>query len=30
MSQEGAIGMAKAGMTYEEIIMHYFKGTKVE
>ena len=30
MSQEGAIGMAKAGMTYEDIIMHYFQGTKVE
>ncbi|NLH96927.1 MAG: SpoIID/LytB domain-containing protein [Clostridiaceae bacterium] len=30
MSQEGAIGMAKAGKTYEEIIMHYFQGTKVE
>lgn len=30
MSQEGAIGMAKAGMTYEDILMHYFQGTKVE
>lgn len=30
MSQEGAIGMAKAGKTYEDIIMHYFQGTKVE
>ncbi|HOQ07985.1 MAG TPA: SpoIID/LytB domain-containing protein [Clostridiales bacterium] len=30
MSQEGAIGMAKAGKTYEEILMHYFQGTKVE
>jgi len=30
MSQEGAIGMAKAGMTYEQILTHYFQGTKVE
>jgi len=30
MSQEGAIGMAKAGKTYEEILTYYFQGTKVE
>jgi stage II sporulation protein D len=30
MSQEGAIGMAKAGMTYKDIITYYFQGTKVE
>ncbi|HOM03012.1 MAG TPA: SpoIID/LytB domain-containing protein [Acetivibrio sp.] len=30
MSQEGAKGMAKAGFTYEEILTHYFPGTKVE
>ena len=30
MSQEGAIGMGKAGITYDAIISHYFQGTKVE
>jgi stage II sporulation protein D len=30
MSQEGAIGMAKAGITYDDIIRHYFKGTDVQ
>ncbi|GAE89184.1 SpoIID/LytB domain-containing protein [Acetivibrio straminisolvens] len=30
MSQEGAKGMANAGFTYEEILTHYFPGTKVE
>jgi stage II sporulation protein D len=30
MSQEGAKGMAKAGFKYDEILMHYFQGTKVE
>ncbi|MCX7749786.1 MAG: SpoIID/LytB domain-containing protein [Clostridia bacterium] len=30
MSQEGAKGMANAGFTYEQILTHYFKGTKVE
>lgn len=30
MSQEGAKGMANAGFTYEEILTHYFTGTKVE
>ncbi|NLK87987.1 MAG: SpoIID/LytB domain-containing protein [Clostridiaceae bacterium] len=30
MSQEGAIGMAKAGLSYEDILTHYFQGTKVE
>ncbi|NLV36238.1 MAG: SpoIID/LytB domain-containing protein [Clostridiaceae bacterium] len=30
MSQEGAIGMGKAGLTYDQILTHYFQGTKVE
>jgi len=30
MSQWGAYGMAEAGFTYEQILMHYFTGTKVE
>lgn len=30
MSQEGAMGMAKAGFTYEQILAHYYTGTKVE
>lgn len=30
MSQEGAKGMANAGLTYKEILTHYFTGTKVE
>lgn len=30
MSQEGARSMGKAGIKYDEIIMHYFNGTKVE
>jgi stage II sporulation protein D len=30
MSQEGAIGMANAGFTYNQILEHYFQGTKVE
>ncbi|MGI6778660.1 MAG: SpoIID/LytB domain-containing protein [Acetivibrionales bacterium] len=30
MSQEGAKGMANAGFDYEEIIEHYFQGTKVK
>jgi len=30
MSQEGAKGMALAGYKYDEILMHYFTGTKVE
>jgi stage II sporulation protein D len=30
MSQEGAKGMAEAGFTYEEILMHYFPGTRIE
>lgn len=30
MSQEGAIGMAKAGFTYDAILTHYFPGTKIE
>ena len=30
MSQYGAVGMAKAGFGYQEIIEHYFKGTTIE
>lgn len=30
MSQDGAIGMARAGFTYDQILEHYFKGTKVQ
>lgn len=30
LSQDGAIGMAAAGIGYEEILTHYFPGTKVE
>jgi stage II sporulation protein D len=30
MSQEGAMGMAKAGFTYDEILTHYYSGTKIE
>jgi len=30
MSQEGAKGMAMAGFKYDEILQHYFTGTKVE
>lgn len=30
MSQEGAIGMGKAGLTYDAILTHYFQGTKIE
>lgn len=30
MSQYGALGMAKEGYTYEEILKHYYKDTKVE
>ena len=30
MSQEGAIGMGKAGFSYDEILTHYFQGTKIE
>lgn len=30
MSQEGAMGMAKAGFKYDEILTHYYTGTKVE
>ena len=29
MSQEGAIGMGKAGFTYEQILIHYFQGTQI-
>ncbi|MHB8062070.1 MAG: SpoIID/LytB domain-containing protein [Ruminiclostridium sp.] len=30
MSQEGAMGMAKAGFTYDQILTHYYTGTKIE
>lgn len=30
MSQEGAIGMGKAGKKFDEILTHYFQGTKIE
>lgn len=30
MSQYGALGMAKEGYTYEEILKHYYKGTKIQ
>ena len=30
MSQNGAIGMAKSGFTYEQILLHYFPGTTLE
>ena len=29
MSQYGALGMAKKGYTYQEILMHYYKNTKI-
>lgn len=30
MSQEGAIGMGRAGITYDAILTHYFQGTHIE
>ena len=30
MSQQGAIGMAKAGFAYDQILQWYFKGTNIE
>lgn len=30
MSQEGAIGMGRAGISYQDILMHYFQGTRIE
>jgi stage II sporulation protein D len=30
MSQEGAIGMGKAGISFDQILTHYFQGTCVE
>lgn len=30
MSQEGAIGMGKAGISFDQILTHYFQGTRVE
>ncbi len=29
MSQEGAIGMGKAGFTYDQILTHFFQGTQI-
>ena len=29
MSQDGAMGMAKAGFNYEDILKHYFQGTEI-
>jgi len=30
MSQEGAMGMARASFTYDQILAHYYTGTKIE
>ena len=30
MSQYGALGMAKQGKTYEEILSYYYKDTKIK
>jgi stage II sporulation protein D len=30
LSQEGAIGMGKAGIPFDQILTHYFQGTKIE
>ncbi len=30
MSQDGAMGMANAGFTFEEILTHYYTGTKIQ
>jgi stage II sporulation protein D len=30
MSQRGAIGMGKAGMKFDAILTHFFKGTHIE
>lgn len=30
MSQEGAKGMANAGFTFDQILLHYYTGTKIE
>ena len=30
MSQYGALGMAKEGYNYKEILMHYYTGTTIE
>jgi len=30
MSQEGAMGMAKASFTYDQILTHYYTGTKID
>ena len=30
LSQSGAIEMAQLGFTYEQILNHYYKGTKIK
>ena len=30
MSQRGAMGMAGAGYTYEDILKHYFTGVQID
>ena len=30
MSQYGALGMAKAGYKYDEILKHYYKNTSIK
>ena len=30
LSQSGAIEMAELGFTYEQILNHYYKGTKIK
>lgn len=30
LSQEGAIGMGKAGISFDQILKHYFQGTNIE
>jgi stage II sporulation protein D len=30
LSQMGAIGMGKAGIPFDQILLHYFQGTKIE
>ena len=30
MSQYGALGMAKAGYTYEQILKHYYSGVEIK
>ena len=30
MSQYGAEGMSRAGYTYDQILYHYYQGTKIK